>query len=108
MSISVHVIDNFHGRPAEGVSVELIASTAAGLSAAGLTGPDGRLVLGGAEPLPPGTYELAFGTGAYFEQRGQHAFHPRIRVEFTVGDTDSRLHIPLLVTPFAFTTYRGD
>jgi 5-hydroxyisourate hydrolase len=57
--------------------------------------------------LDPGDYRVVFATGAYFADRGQETFYPRVTVSFTVAAGQSHYHVPLLLSPYAYTTYRG-
>jgi 5-hydroxyisourate hydrolase len=57
--------------------------------------------------LPPGPYRLIFQTGTYFASLGQESFYPRVAVEFEIADSGAHYHVPLLVSPYGFTTYRG-
>ena len=103
-SLTTHVLDAARGRPAAGVAVEL--RRGGELVAAASTNADGRTD----EPLvPPGSleagdYELVFAVGAYFGERG---FLDRVPVRFRVTDPAAHYHVPLLVTPWSYTTYRG-
>ncbi|WP_284252457.1 hydroxyisourate hydrolase [Litorihabitans aurantiacus] len=105
----MHVLDAATGRPASGVAVVLTDEGGAEI-ARGETDADGRAGLGPAR-LAAGTYELAFATGAYFAARGVAAFHPRVRVTFALADeadgSPRHHHVPLLLSPFSYTTYRG-
>ncbi|MFT4219001.1 MAG: hydroxyisourate hydrolase [Microbacterium sp.] len=102
--LTTHVLDASTGAPAAGVAVAL--ATAAGeVVDSGTTDADGRLALG-PDVLDPGEYELAFDTGAYFAARGVPAFYPRVGIAFTVADAP-HYHVPLLLSPFAYSTYRG-
>lgn len=102
--LTTHILDATSGTPASAVEVSL--STASGEELArGLTDDDGRLALG-PEVLPPGDYALAFATGAYFAALGTEAFYPSVTVAFTVADKP-HYHVPLLLSPFAYSTYRG-
>jgi 5-hydroxyisourate hydrolase len=101
--ISTHVLDNALGRPAAGVPVRLLGPGGAEL-AAGVTDADGRIGRL-AEGLPAGTYRLVFDTGRYFAAAGRPAFYPEVAVSFAAGDGD--YHIPLLLSPYAYSTYRG-
>ena len=118
-TLSTHVLDTATGRPAAAVAVRLIDATGATIAEA-VTDADGRVrPLGGT--LAPGDYRLTFDTGAYFAAAAppggdadrattegtRVAFHPRITVEFTVTAADEHYHMPLLVSPFGYTTYRG-
>ena len=73
--------------------------------AEGFTDADGRLALG-PDSLEPGTYAITFATGAYFAERDVEAFYPQVTVHFTVADT-RHYHVPLLLSPFGYSTYRG-
>ena len=107
--LTTHVLDAATGAPAVGVAVEL--ADARGLPVDdGLTDADGRASLG-PELLPVGEYTLAFRTGAYFAARGVETFYPFVTVTFSVevaaDGTSRHLHVPLLLSPFAYSTYRG-
>jgi 5-hydroxyisourate hydrolase len=75
----------------------------------GATDGNGRLTtLTGGGPIAPGTYRLTFDVGAYHRERGvTAAFFPEVTVTFSVRDTAEQYHVPLLVSPFGYTTYRG-
>lgn len=109
--ISTHVLDVSSGKPAAGVRVTLavVAGDQRTVAATGVTDSDGRIkdVLGKLKRLEATTYGLTFETGAYFLARGITAFHPSITVTFDVTDADEHFHVPLLVSPFGYTTYRG-
>jgi 5-hydroxyisourate hydrolase len=107
MSLSTHVLDASTGRPAQGVAVRLEEQvdgewrTVAQAS----TDADGRI---GALGEPgPGIHRLHFDTGGYFEAAGVATFYPEVTVTFTVVDAAAHHHVPLLLSPFAFSTYRG-
>lgn len=147
MGLSTHVLDTVHGRPAAGMTVELVAVVAAGAAgsagAAGVagersengerkessessgstemrtvlkravTGQDGR-VAGGlldAASLRRGRYELVFDVAGYFRALGvtlpEPPFLDRVTIAFGIADTGAHYHVPLLVTPFSYATYRG-
>ncbi|WP_125130087.1 hydroxyisourate hydrolase [Microbacterium sp. 10M-3C3] len=101
--LTTHVLDAASGQPARGVAVVLTGPD--GIVATGETDADGRLALG-PDRLEPGEYALTFDTGAYFAAQAVTSFHPRVTVAFAVGD-EPHLHVPLLLSPFAYTTYRG-
>lgn len=109
MSVSVHVIDNYRGEPAAGVAVRLEQQAADGLREVGgaSTGPDGRAALSDAGPDASLVHRVVFEVGAYYRAFGLTPFHPRVVVEFAVDDPAAHVHIPLLITPSAYTTYRG-
>lgn len=102
--LTTHILDATAGVPAAGVAVVLTSDDGVEL-ARGVTDDDGRLGLG-PEALEPGDYALAFATGAYFRSRGVETFYPRATVSFTVADRP-HYHVPLLLSPFAYSTYRG-
>lgn len=107
--LTTHVLDATSGTPAEHVVVSLARHAPGGGTvhmAEGFTDADGRLELG-PERLEPGMYALTFGTGAWFADRGTPTFYPLITVIFTVAEADRHHHVPLLLSPFAYSTYRG-
>jgi 5-hydroxyisourate hydrolase len=92
------------GRPAAAVRLSLTGT--AGLVAEGETDADGRCRLFEGS-LDPGTYELGFATGEWFARHGVATFYPRVVVTFGVSDPGAHLHVPLLLSPFGYSTYRG-
>ncbi|HWG02250.1 MAG TPA: hydroxyisourate hydrolase [Trebonia sp.] len=106
MTVSTHVLDTSAGHPAAGVTVSLSRWDGAAWAAAdsGRTDPDGRLRFTG--DTPPGQYRLTFGTGAYFAARGVATFYPEAVVTVTIPD-GAHYHVPLLLAPFGYSTYRG-
>jgi 5-hydroxyisourate hydrolase len=109
--ISAHVLDTTRGRPAAALGVRLDVQEAHGEYVhvgAALTNPDGRVgdLLSG-RPLTPGTYRVVFETEAYFFASEQPVFYPKVEVLFCVADSDEHYHIPLLLSPFGYSTYRG-
>jgi 5-hydroxyisourate hydrolase len=110
-SLSTHVLDAVSGSPARGIAVTLArhsTSTPGGWAESGtaLTDDDGRVRDLAPDGLEPGVYRLAFATGAYFAATGQAGFYPEVAVSFTVAD-ERHYHVPLLLSPYAFSTYRG-
>jgi hydroxyisourate hydrolase len=115
-AISTHVLDTALGRPAAAVPVRLERVTGGAAAELGRasTDDDGRIGAFG-PPLEPGTYRLVFDIAAYFSERlrrvaGQPPappFFPEITVTFTVDGRDAHLHVPLLLSPFGYSTYRG-
>ena len=103
--ISTHILDTSVGRPAPGITVEL--SQEDHVVATGVTDADGRLMALGPERLEAGTYRLRFATGEYFQQSGRETFYPSVSIDFSVGDPEEHFHVPLLISPFGFSTYRG-
>lgn len=114
--LSTHVLDTAAGRPAAGVAVTLRRLAADGTAetlATAVTDADGRTggpLLAGAA-LTAGTYELLFQVGAYFARTGAAAgdvpFLDVVPVRFGVSDPAGRYHVPLLITPWSYATYRG-
>ena len=114
--LSTHVLDTHSGRPAAGISVELTELSELGearVVARAITNGDGRTdqPLIGGRPVPIGRYELTFRVGAYFADRdvpmSDPPFLDRIPLHFSVSDPEGHLHVPLLVTPWSYATYRG-
>lgn len=110
-AITTHVLDTTRGIPAAGVAVSLEILVGGDWRPLGssTTDGDGRcpaLLPPGEAPVR-GTYRLRFETGAYFALRGTRAFHPQIEVVFLVDDPAQHHHVPLLLSPFGYTTYRG-
>jgi 5-hydroxyisourate hydrolase len=109
--ITTHVLDIARGRPAAGVPVTLEAKAEGGwrLVGRGETDADGRL----RELVPPdfvlgeGQYRLTFDVGAYFDASGADGFYTEVTVSFVVRDAASHHHVPLLLSPYGYTTYRG-
>ncbi len=104
--ISAHVLDASAGRPAAGIEVEL-ADLSGQLLGSAVTDADGRVAQLGPAALPAGEYEITFGTGDYFAERGQATFYPSVLVRFAVAESEPHYHVPLLLSPFAYSTYRG-
>lgn len=107
MSLSTHVLDATTGVPAAGVAV-VVESRVDGdwrRIAEGSTDADGRIRELG--PPAAGTHRITFDTGGYFARAGVPAFYPEVTVTFEVVDADAHHHVPLLLSPFAFSTYRG-
>lgn len=109
--ISTHVLDTSLGLPATGmrVALEQKAGTAWRSVGAASTDADGRVkeLLSAGTPLARGVYRLHFDTGGYFAARSVKAFYPSVTVEFEVADAAQHHHVPLLLTPFGYSTYRG-
>lgn len=104
MSLSTHVLDATTGRPAAGVAVAL---TRAGNDvAAGVTDDDGRIADLG-DDVAAGVYQLHFDTAAYFAAQGITGFYPEVVIVFEVTDASAHHHVPLLLSPYAYSTYRG-
>jgi 2-oxo-4-hydroxy-4-carboxy-5-ureidoimidazoline decarboxylase len=114
--LSTHVLDTHSGKPAAGIAVELIELSDLGNSRVvtrATTNADGRTdaPLIGGRPVPIGRYELTFSVGKYFAERrvpmSDPPFLDQIPLRFSVSDPEGHLHVPLLVTPWSYATYRG-
>ena len=112
MSITTHVLDTSIGRPAHDVEIHLEHLDPRGTWRSvgrGRTDADGRLrtlVPAGSDPIA-GSCRLTFEIGAYFRDRSLESFYPRVVVEFIVREPGVHHHVPLLISPFAYSTYRG-
>ncbi|WP_032392559.1 hydroxyisourate hydrolase [Rhodococcoides fascians] len=104
--VTAHVLDAARGVPAQGVSIVLADHHGIHVADA-VTDEQGRVGALGPTELTPGTYRLTFATGAYFAAQQTECFHPEVVVTFEITAPDQHYHIPLLLSPFAFTTYRG-
>jgi 5-hydroxyisourate hydrolase len=108
--ITTHVLDTARGRPAAGVAVSLARRSGDGWAELGgaHTDANGRVanLLPADLKHPAGTYRLRFDTGAYFAKQGGASFYPLVEIVFEIRDAE-RYHVPLLVSPFGYTTYRG-
>jgi 5-hydroxyisourate hydrolase len=100
MSLSTHVLDTARGIPAAGVAIEL--RRGGEIVVTTTTDEDGRARLG--DDLGVGEYELTFAVGDYF---GERPFLDRVPVRFTIADAAAHYHVPLLVSPYGYSTYRG-
>jgi 5-hydroxyisourate hydrolase len=107
--ITSHVLDTSAGRPASGLAVRLERSgpgDPASLASA-TTDSEGRVRDWLPEGLPAGRYRLVFETGAWFRATGRETLYPEVVIEFEVRDGSSHYHLPLLLSPFGYSTYRG-
>ena len=107
--ITTHVLDTALGRPAAGITVLLAKASGKGWTDAGrgVTDADGRCrTLMGARKLKKGVYRLTFGVASYFKRTKQAAFYPSVAIVFTVRDAGHH-HVPLLLSPWGYSTYRG-
>ena len=105
-TLSTHVLDTSAGHPAEGVPVEL-RSADGSLVGASRTDADGRVGSIGPDLLDAGDYTLRFDTAAYFAATGTDGFYPEVTIAFRVADAAQHYHVPLLLNPFGYSTYRG-
>jgi 5-hydroxyisourate hydrolase len=110
--ITTHVLDTARGKPAAGVPVVLEQST--GVTewrsiGHGETDTDGRLrtLVPGGVTLQPGRYRLTFDTRHYFDAQGVRTFYPHVMIVFETAPNEAHYHVPLLVSPFGYSTYRG-
>lgn len=111
-AITTHVLDTSRGRPAGGVPVVLETETQGGgwqVLGRGETDADGRLknLLPPDAALSAGVYRLTFDTDAYFRAQSIEAFFPAVSITFTLRDAGEHYHVPLLLSPFGYSTYRG-
>lgn len=111
-AITTHVLDTSTGKPAAGIPVVLEHRThTAGWQrqAEGLTDSDGRIkeLLATNHVFTAGHYRLTYDVGPYFLTREVESFFPQITVTFVVKDAHQRYHVPLLLSPFGYSTYRG-
>ena len=110
-AITTHVLDTSLGRPAGDLEVTLEVHAGDGYRpiGRGATDADGRLrtLLPTGERLVAGSYRITFQTGAYFARQGVAGFYPEVSVTFQVRDPDQHFHVPLLLSPFGYSTYRG-
>ena len=112
MRISTHVLDTASGKPAAGVPIQLFRRESSGdwrRLASARTDSDGRCaqLLPADEELAPGEYRLEFDTATYYSAQKVDGLYPAVHITFVVRSGDSHLHIPLLLSPNGYTTYRG-
>ncbi|HEX8425260.1 hydroxyisourate hydrolase [Hymenobacter sp.] len=108
--ITTHILDTTRGKPAQGVTIALYSQQADTWQelARGTTNQDGRLagLLPQEQLLAPGTYKLKFFTQDYFDQLAATTFYPFVEIVFAIS-TAEHYHVPLLLNPFGYSTYRG-
>lgn len=105
-ALTTHVLDTARGSPAAGVPVTLASADSPGSAIdQAMTDPDGRVADLGPERLDPGVYHLLFEVAEYFGE--QEHFYPEVVIAFTVTDPEQHYHVPLLLSPFGYSTYRG-
>ncbi len=106
--ISTHVLDASRGCPGAGITVRLHRVGDPDVSpATAITDDDGRVADFGSDSRPAGTYRLVFETAPYFEAWEQPVFFPAVEIMFVVEDARDHYHVPVLLSPFAYSTYRG-
>ncbi len=110
-AITTHVLDTARGRPATGVPVTLEMKMVNEWRelAKGVTNSDGRVphLLPEENTINVGIYRLTFETGSYNKANGESAFYPYVSIVFEIKDPDQHYHVPLLLSPFGYSTYRG-
>jgi 5-hydroxyisourate hydrolase len=110
-AVTTHVLDAARGAPAQGIPVRLerlgLPGGATETLAVGVTDSDGRIGALGPERLEPGTYRLAFDTLTYFAAQGVECFYPEVVVTALLSDPNQHYHLPLLLSPYSYSTYRG-
>lgn len=108
--ITTHVLDTGSGRPAAGLTITLERAVDGGFErvASSQTNADGRIGdLMAPGTLQPGTLRMTFETGRYYAAQDQKTFYPSVTVLFEIERTDEHYHVPLLLSPFGYSTYRG-
>jgi 5-hydroxyisourate hydrolase len=108
-AITTHVLDVSRGSPAGGVPVTLEIRSNDGwkMLGGGRTDPDGRAHELSGDEIEAGIYRLTFDTASYFAACGVDAFYPIVQVVFEIADVSHHHHVPLLLSPFGYSTYRG-
>ena len=110
-AITTHVLDTSRGCPAQGITAVLEFKTAEGWKelARGLTNADGRILdlVPKGKKIDPGVYRLTFETKPYLEGHQIAGFYPYVPIVFEVRDSEQHYHVPLLLSPFGYSTYRG-
>jgi len=110
-AITTHVLDTARGRPAAGVPVTLEVEAAGGwiLLGKGTTNADGRVadLMPDDTAIEAGVYRLIFDTNTYFAGNSVAAFYPQVTIVFKIENTHQHYHVPLLLSPFGYSTYRG-
>jgi 5-hydroxyisourate hydrolase len=112
-TLSTHVLDTARGVPAAGLAIRLegedhLDATGWRELAAATTDDDGRAkLLADGEALVPGTYRIELASGDWHDARGEAGFYPVVHVCFTVAEAGAHYHVPLLLSPYGYSTYRG-
>lgn len=104
--VSTHVLDGSRGVPAAGVAARMTDADFV-VVAQGVTDADGRVPAFGPDSLPSGTYHVVFDTGDYFADLGIPTFYPSVTITVAIDSGTAHYHVPLLLSPFAYSTYRG-
>ncbi len=103
--ITTHVLDISRGQPAAGVAVTLESGATLGDRQSAVTDDDGRVKT--FAEVGAGTHRLTFDVGAHYAKSGQDTFYPHAQITFVVKDAAQHFHVPLLLSPFGYSTYRG-
>ena len=108
--ITSHVLDTSRGKPAAGIAIQLESESSNAqwqtLNEA-VTDSDGRVADLAPESLTAGNYRISFLVSDYFNQQNVKSFYPVVRIEFIVDNPEQHYHVPLLLNPFGYSTYRG-
>ena len=108
--VTTHVLDTSAGKPGNDINVSLMSkiNNEWQTIAQGVTNADGRVsdLLSSGKTLSPGDYKIQFQTGAYYARKNMKTFYPAVEITFTISD-DSHYHVPILISPFGYSTYRG-
>jgi 5-hydroxyisourate hydrolase len=109
MTLSTHVLDAVRGRPAHGLRVrwDTLRDGEWAAAGSGATGTDGRIAEWTTSGTDLGIHRLVFDTGEWFRGEGRESFYPEVVVIFEVQDAEEHHHVPLLLSPHSYTTYRG-
>jgi 5-hydroxyisourate hydrolase len=106
--ITTHILDTSAGEPAAGVNVRLSRDETSDIIATGVTNTDGRVDNWSQTfELESGNYTLSFDVNDYFTSRGELSFYSTIQISFKIASRDQHYHVPLLLNPFGYSTYRG-
>ncbi|CAG70181.1 MULTISPECIES: hydroxyisourate hydrolase [Acinetobacter] len=105
--ISTHILDTHLGKPATQVDVRLYNAKTRDLIGQGVTDQDGRIKNFGREDLEAGAYLLEYDVAPYFSQKQLKTFFPQVLIQFAIENPAEHYHVPLLISPFAYSTYRG-
>ncbi|WP_442482111.1 hydroxyisourate hydrolase [Aeoliella sp. SH292] len=108
--ITTHVLDTALGHPASGIAITLyrqVEGTLLDPIATGITDADGRVTDLLSGKLTPGVYQLSFDVAAYFTKLGVESFYPKVDIQFDLKEPSEHYHVPLLLSPFGYSTYRG-
>ena len=105
-SVTTHILDLNHGKPAAGISVRLYADDS--LLASGVTNDDGRVEIWDTDSsIVSGKHRLEFDVQPWFDARGETSFYEDVHISFRIAATDEHYHVPLLLNAFGYSTYRG-